>query len=138
MSFQNSLNQLQRFSPLAYILLRIVSGLAFSFHGMQKILGWYSSYQPELGSQLWIGGWIELVTGVLIALGLLFRPSALLASGTMLVAYVQFHWKLAFAEGGWLPAINQGELALLYCVLFLYLALQGPSLLAQPRSNSES
>ena len=115
----------KRAEPLAYAALRIVSGALFAFHGAQKILGWHAEHTPAVGSQLWLGGLIELVCGALIALGLLTRPAAFLASGTMAVAYMQFHWKFAFAGTMWLPAINHGELAVLYCFLFLYLAARG-------------
>lgn len=108
----------------AYTLLRIVSGLMFGFHGAQKVLGIMSEFKPPVGSQLWIGGVIELVAGPLIALGALTPYAAFLASGTMAVAYIQFHWKGAFDQS-FFPAINKGELALLYAVLFLYIACRG-------------
>lgn len=108
----------------AYTLLRVVSGLMFGFHGLQKVLGIASEFQPPVGSQLWIGGVIELVAGPLIALGLLTPYAAFLASGTMAVAYIQFHWQGALDKGFW-PALNKGELALLYSVLFLYIACRG-------------
>jgi putative oxidoreductase len=120
----------KRAEPLAYAALRIVSGALFAFHGAQKILGWHAEHTPAVGSQLWLGGLIELVCGALIALGLLTRPAAFLASGTMAVAYMQFHWKFAFAGAMWLPAINHGELAVLYCFLFLYLAARGAGAVA--------
>lgn len=117
---------LARFEPYAYAALRVVAGLAFSFHGMQRILRFYpSSPAPPFGSQLWIGGIIEIGTGLLVAAGLFSRPAAFLASGTMAVAYVQFHWKLSFAAGKWLPAVNKGELALIYAFLFLFIACRG-------------
>lgn len=110
----------------AYAALRVVAGLAFSFHGMQKMFGWYFTHpMPAVGTQLWVGGVIELVCGLLIAVGLFVRPAAFLASGTMAVAYTQFHWKLAFAAGAWLPGVNMGEPALLYCFLFLFIAARG-------------
>jgi putative oxidoreductase len=112
---------------VAYALLRVVSGLMFSFHGVQKVLGFYSDHQPPVGSQLWIGGVIELITGLAMAIGLLTPWAAFLASGTMFVAYVQFHWKLSFGAA-FFPAINQGELALLYCVLFFFVACRGGGL----------
>ena len=96
-----------------------------AFHGAQKILGWHSQFMPHVGSQLWIGGLIELVGGALIALGLLTRPAAFLVAGQMAVAYFQFHWKLAIAGGMWLPGINKGELAVMYCFLFLFVAAHG-------------
>src|SRR5690606_13031473 len=115
-----------RLEAPAYAALRIVAGLMFSVHGMQKILGWFTTRtQPPIGSQLWLGGLIELACGVLIAIGLLTRPAALVASGTMVVAYVQFHWKLALAENGWMPIVNKGELALLYAVVFLFIMARG-------------
>ena len=108
----------------AYALLRIVSGLMFSFHGMQKIFGVLSKFQPPVFSQLWFGGIIEVVGGLFIAAGLFTTCAALVASGTMAVAYVQFHWKLA-TDSKFFPAINQGELAVLYCFVFLFIACRG-------------
>jgi putative oxidoreductase len=112
---------------LAGLALRLVSGAMFAFHGAQKIFGVLSppAMHPAVGSQLWIGGIIELVGGALIAIGLFTRPAALLASGTMAVAYFQFHWKLQMNEWKFLPAINQGELAALYCFVFLVFAVSG-------------
>jgi putative oxidoreductase len=107
-------------------LLRIVAGAMFALHGAQKILGFpVAAGKPEMFSQLWFGGIIELVGGTLIALGLFTRPAALLASGTMAVAYFQFHWKLAMDHWKFLPAVNQGELAVLYCFVFLVFAMSG-------------
>lgn len=119
-----------RAEPFAYAALRIVSGAMFSFHGMQKILGWHAEMQPPVGSQIWIGGIIELVCGALIALGLFTRPAAFLASGTMAVAYIQFHWKFAVENGMWIPALNKGEPAVLYCFLFLFLAARGDGIMS--------
>ncbi|HAM41587.1 MAG TPA: DoxX family protein [Candidatus Omnitrophica bacterium] len=115
---------LERFSDDAYALLRIVTGFMFSFHGAQKILGVLSEFQPPVGSQLWLGGLLELVGGLAILLGFRTRLAAFLCSGEMAVAYVQFHWK--FQLGPQLfPAINQGELAALYCFVFLLIACRG-------------
>jgi len=115
---------LTRFTPLAYNLLRVIAGLMFAFHGVQKLLGVLSDHQPAVGSQLWIGGIIELSCGLLIALGLFTRLAAFLASGTMAVAYIQFHWKLAVDER-FFPVVNKGELAALYCFVFLFIACAG-------------
>jgi putative oxidoreductase len=116
----------------AYLLLRVVSGLMFSFHGVQIVFGVLFDTQPAFGSQLWFGGVIELCTGLAIAAGAFTSWAAFLASGTMAVAYVQFHWKL---EGGaqLLPAVNQGETALLYAVLFLFIACRGGGILSFDR-----
>ena len=113
------------FSGQAYALLRIVSGLLFAVHGMQKVLGIMTDHQPPVGSQIWIGGLIELVGGLAIALGVKTRLAAFLCSGTMAVAYIQFHWQFRFGTN-FFPVVNQGELAVIYCFLFLYIACTGP------------
>jgi putative oxidoreductase len=118
------LDFLDRLQDHGYALLRIVSGFMFSFHGAQKILGIYSDFRPGFGTQLWFGGIIELVGGLSIMLGFRTRLAAFLCSGTMAVAYLQFHWK-----GQWdknlLPALNQGEMAVLYAFVFLFIATRG-------------
>ena len=108
----------------AYAALRIVAGLMFSVHGMQKLFGVLTDSTPPVGSQLWIGGVVELVTGLAIAVGLLTTWAALLASGQMAVAYLQFHWRFAFDQQ-FFPVVNQGELALLYAFVFLFVACRG-------------
>lgn len=114
---------------VAYAAVRIVAGLAFSLHGFQKVLGLLTeSGEPtEAFTQIWIGGVIELAGGLMMALGLLTRGAAFLASGTMAVAYIQFHWKFQF-DAKFFPVSktgNGGELALVYCFLFLLFALRG-------------
>ncbi len=116
---------LERLQPSAYSLMRVVSGFMFTLHGVQKVLGLLAHHAPPaVGSQLWVGGVIELVCGVLIALGLFTRGAAFLASGTMAVAYTQFHWHFAF-DRGFFPVVNDGELAALYAVVFLFVACFG-------------
>jgi putative oxidoreductase len=121
-----------RIQLLAGALLRIVAGAMLACHGAQKILGVLTppGHQPAVGSQIWIGGLIELVGGILIAVGLFTRPAALLASGTMAVAYFQFHWKLELANWKFLPIVNGGELAVLYCFVFLVFAVSGAGALS--------
>lgn len=118
------MKQLSKFQEQSYAVLRIVIGLLFAFHGMQKLFGVMSEFQPPVGSQLWIGGIIELVGGLLVAAGFQTRIAAFLASGMMAVAYFQFHWKF---QGGpaFFPAINKGEPAVVYCFIFLYIACRG-------------
>ena len=125
-----------RHADKAYAVFRLVVGLLFAFHGQQKIFGWMAEVpQPATGSQYWWGGMIELVCGLLVALGLFTRPAAFLACGEMAVAYLQFHWKVftppftwdfagAFGERA-LPSVNHGELALLYCFAFLTIWFSG-------------
>ena len=107
-----------------YAALRIVTGLMFAFHGMQKVFGILTEFQPPVGSQMWIGGVIELVAGLLIAVGFLTSWSAFLSSGTMAVAYTQFHWKLAMGSA-FFPTVNKGELAVVYAFVFLFIACKG-------------
>ena len=114
-----------KFSDWALTLLRIVVGFLFFCHGAQKILGWFAepgapkmSFKfPELP---WFAGILELVGGALIALGILTRPVAFLLSGEMAVAYFMAH-----APHGFWPILNHGELAVLYCFVFLFLAAHG-------------
>ncbi|MBI4056717.1 MAG: DoxX family protein [Elusimicrobia bacterium] len=108
----------------AYALLRIVSGFMFAFHGAQKILGVLSDFQPPFGSQIWIGGVIELLGGLAVMLGFKTRLAAFICSGEMAVAYFQFHWKFQFGAN-FFPGINKGEAAVLYCFIFLLLACRG-------------
>lgn len=119
------MKQLEKFSGTAYALLRIVSGALFTFHGVQKMFGFLSTHpSPAIGSQVWFGGIIELVGGLLILIGFQTRLAAFLCSGTMAVAYCQFHWKFQMGEQ-FFPTINQGELAVLYAFVFLYIACRG-------------
>lgn len=123
------MNKLARFSDQAYALLRIVSGFLFFYHGAQKIIGIFGYSQPAFGSQLWIGGLIELVCGLLLVIGFQTRWAAFISSGTMAVAYFQLHWKVQF-DAGFFPANNGGELAALYSFIFLYIACRGSGIWA--------
>ncbi|TGE22948.1 DoxX family protein [Hymenobacter metallicola] len=113
-----------RYAPYVYALLRIVVGLMFAMHGSQKLLGFPGDKPPvELASLMGLAGIIELVGGLLIAVGLLTRVAAFISSGTMAVAYFMAH-----ASNGLLPIINQGELAVVYCFVFLYIWAHGPGI----------
>lgn len=115
------------YSAHAYALLRIVAGALFLFHGLQKIFGVLPEPEhaaPEIGSQMWFGGILELVCGLAIALGLRAGFAAFIASGMMAVAYCQFHWKFHLGAD-FFPIRNKGEPAVLYCFLFLYIACRG-------------
>jgi len=118
------LRWLSGWQPQLLALLRIVTALLFMQHGLIKIFGFPPGGQPgpqALGTLLGIGGLIELVTSVLILLGLSTRPAAFIAAGEMAVAYWMFH-----APKNLYPAINMGEGAVLFCFIFLYLASAGP------------
>src|SRR6185436_12491109 len=77
--------------------------------------------REPLDLMMTIGGWIELAGGLLLAIGLLTRPVAFLASGMMAVAYFMAH-----ANGGFFPIVNRGELAVVYSWLFLFIFFYGP------------
>jgi putative oxidoreductase len=118
---------LHRFSPTFYAILRIVSGFLFMCHGAQKLFG---AFGGHVQTDPWglSAGIIELVGGLLIMLGLFTGPAAFISSGEMAVAYFKAH-----AKNGALPIQNHGELAALYCFLFLYIASQGSGTLALDR-----
>ena len=107
-----------------YILLRVVAGLLFFQAGAMKLFGWFGGMPgggtAPLMSQVGIGGALEVFGGIAIILGLLTRPIAFILSGEMAVAYWQFH----APNGAW-PIQNQGQPAVLFCFIFLYMAAQG-------------
>ena len=115
---------LEKYADYAYALLRIMAGFMLSFHGAQKILGVFSEFRPPPGSQLWFGGIIELLGGLAVMLGFKARAAAFLCSGMMAVAYFQFHWKFQIGPNIF-PALNKGELAVLFCFIFLFIACRG-------------
>jgi len=112
--------------PRALSLLRIVAGFSFSLHGFQKLFGALGGLGGEggtaaFGSLIWFAGVLECFGGLLILLGLLTRPVAFLLCGQMAVAYFTSH-----SPRGFWPLLNGGELAVLYCFIFLYLTIAGP------------
>ena len=111
---------LGRVAPQIYALLRIVSGLLFAVHGAQKLLGVLGGQQVPIMSQFGLAGVIELVGGLMIAAGVFASLAAFVASGEMAVAYFQAH-----APKGFWPVQNGGELAVLFCFVFLYVAARG-------------
>ena len=112
-----------RFSAHTFALLRIVAGLMFAMHGMQKLLGYPpmpKGMSGPLPPMLMVAGGIELVSGFLIAIGFFTGIAAFIASGQMAVAYFMAH-----AHNGLWPIENKGELAVLYCFVFLFIAAHG-------------
>ena len=112
-----------RWAPHAFAILRIVAGLMFAIHGSQKLLGWPPGGPPQLPPLLRLGGVIELAGGLLIAIGLFTRVAAFFGAGEMAVAYFMAH-----APHGFLPLQNKGELAVVYCFLWLFVAAHGAGL----------
>ena len=106
-------------------IFRVVAGLVFITAGTTILYSYPPNPMPMPPmppmSQLWIGGVLEMVGGLLITLGFLTRPVAFVLAGQMAVAYFQFHFPQSF----W-PTANMGVAALLYCFLFLYLVFAGP------------
>lgn len=109
---------------VTWTLLRVVAGLMFFQAGSMKVFGWFggmpdgAKFDPM--TQVGIGGILEVVGGVMVMLGLFTRPVAFILSGEMAVAYWQFH----APKGNW-PIQNHGEMAVLYCFLFLFMAAYG-------------
>jgi putative oxidoreductase len=110
-------------TPRTLGILRIVTGFLFIQHGIAKLFGvphiaMFDGLQ--LFSVLGLAGILELIGGLLMIVGLFTRPTAFILSGQMAVAYFMAH-----ATHGFLPILNQGELAVVYCFVFVYFALAG-------------
>lgn len=120
----------QAWAPHLLSLLRIITAALFLEHGTQKVLGFppmtmmggggMPALPPAVMAAMKASGPIELVGGVLLLLGLFVRPTAFILAGEMAVAYFMMH-----APGGFFPIVNHGELAVLYCFVFLYLVIAG-------------
>jgi putative oxidoreductase len=116
------LKKLERFAPEILGTSRILVGILLACHGAQKVLGAFGGTPPGAPAAiLWTAGPIELVGGVLMAIGLFSRGTAFLMSGLMAVAYFMAH-----APRGFWPILNGGELAIAYSWFSLYLAARGP------------
>ena len=114
-----------KYAPYLYVILRVVAGLLFACHGAQKLFGVFGGVgQAGATVPLWslmgLAGVIEFGGGLLITLGILTSYAAFIASGEMAFAYFTRHF-----PGGFWPIQNGGELAVLYCFLFLYIAANG-------------
>ncbi len=115
---------MSNFNAQAYGLMRIVTGFLFFCHGCQKLLGFPMPLPAGTPSFIIYGaGPIELVGGLLVMIGLFTRYAAFITSGEMAVAYWMAHGTKAL-----LPLVNKGELAVLYCFVFLFIATQGGGL----------
>ena len=113
----------QQWAPRLLSVLRIITGFLFVPHGAQKLFGLLGARPggpPPLFSQIWFAGVPEFFGGLLILVGLFTRPVAFILSGMMAVAYFQAH-----APRGFRTIQNGGELAALYCFVFLYLSAAG-------------
>ena len=115
---------LGKYSNVLYALMRIIAGFLFACHGAQKLFGVLGGQKQEATLMI-AAGVIELAGGILIAVGLFGSYVAFIASGEMAVAYFKQH-----SPGGFWPIVNRGELAVLFCFVFLYIASQGSGILS--------
>ncbi|WP_172295190.1 DoxX family protein [Pseudoruegeria sp. HB172150] len=117
------INTLNAQAPRVLAILRVVTGLLFLQHGTQKLFGFPPSEmgQPPIASLMGVGGILELVGSILIIIGFQTRITAFILSGMMAVAYWMFH-----APSSIYPVLNGGELAIMYCFVFLYMVFAGP------------
>lgn len=109
-------------APRVLSILRIVAGLVLWQHGIQKLLHFPNAAAPgpAFGSLIWFAGAIELLLPPLLILGLFTRPVAFILAGEMAFAYFMGH-----APRGFFPSVNGGNLAIMYCFVFFYLAFAG-------------
>lgn len=115
---------LGKYSAFFYALMRFIVGVLFACHGAQKVFGVLGGTK-QTEAMMMAAGVIELVGGILIAIGFLTGYAAFIASGQMAVAYFIRH----APEGFW-PIVNRGELAVVYCFVFLYIASRGSGILS--------
>jgi putative oxidoreductase len=111
-----------KWSPVLLSVLRIVAAFLFMQHGAQKLLGFPGAgdHKVELMSLMGFAGCLELIGGGLLLVGLFTRPVAFVLSGEMAFAYFMVH-----APQGFWPLLNQGDAAVLFCFVFLYLSAAG-------------
>ena len=113
------MNFMKTYENHAYALMRIMAGFLFLWHGTSKYFS-YPRVSPAEGFVLVVGGGIELIGGLLIMIGLFTSPAAFIASGHMAAAY----W-ISHGTSHFFPILNEGELAALYCFVFLYISAKG-------------
>lgn len=117
-----------------YAAARIIVGLLFMQHGLQKIFGLFGGVPADTPAAIqWSAGLIELVGGALVAVGLFAAPAAFVASGMMAVAYFMAHQPRAL-----FPIVNGGEPAILYCWFFLLVAARGAGIWSVDASRAGS
>ena len=124
---------MQRFGGQTYALMRIMTGFLFLWHGSQKLLGFPLPAPDAPAFIIYIAGSIELIGGVLVMFGLFTRWAAFLCSGLMAAAYFMGH-----AKQGFFPLINKGELAALYCFVFLFISAHGSGIWSVDGARSKS
>ena len=121
------------FTAQAYALLRIVSGFLFFWHGSQKLLGFPGGVPDAPGYVLYVAGPIELIGGIFLVIGFMTRSTAFLCSGLMAAGYWMSHGTNAL-----LPIENRGELAVIFCFVFLFISTQGAGIWSVDAKRSKS
>lgn len=121
------------FESQSYAALRIVVGLLFLWHGTHKLFGFPMPAPEAPAFVIWVGGSIELIGGALVMIGLFTRWAAFLCSGMMAAAYWMAHGTQAL-----FPIENHGELAVLYCFVFLFVSARGAGIWSVDGSRGES
>ena len=112
---------MQPYNSQTYAFMRIIVGFLFLWHGSQKLLGFPGTLPEGVPAFIiYVGGSIELISGILVMIGLFTRWAAFICSGEMAAAYWMAHGTKAL-----LPILNGGELAVLYCFVFLFIAAHG-------------
>jgi putative oxidoreductase len=125
---------MQPYNSQTYALMRIIVGFLFLWHGCQKLFGFPGTLPEGVPAFIiYVGGSIELIGGTLIMIGLFTRWAAFICSGEMAAAY----W-MAHGTNALLPIVNKGELAVLYCFVFLFIAAYGGGLWSVDAARSRT
>ena len=120
------MKSLNRFSDPFYCIMRLVVGLMFACHGLDKIFGAFTPKEEALPTLMLVGGWVEIACGFLVAFGLLTRLAAFITSGEMAVAYFMIHVANAPTPAAkFFPILNHGELAVFYCWVLFFIFFYG-------------
>ena len=125
------IERFRSWAPYILSIFRFLAGVMFACHGAQKLFGWFGGLPPGIEVPAYIkygAGGLEFFGGILVALGLFTRSVAFILSGLMAVAYFKGH-----AINGFVPKVNGGEPAVLYCWLWLFIAAHGPGAWALDR-----
>ncbi|MBY3198309.1 DoxX family protein [Rhizobium laguerreae] len=122
----STFDRLSAYQPYGLAALRIITALLFIEHGTMKLFAFpVTQMEGSLPPLMLFAALLELIGGILILVGLLTRPVAFLLAGEMAVAYFMAH-----APSSFFPAVNQGDAAILFCFVFLYLVFSGPGAFA--------
>jgi putative oxidoreductase len=128
----SAFERLSAYQPYALAALRIIAALLFIEHGTMKLFAFpVAQMEGSLPPLMLVAALFELIGGILILIGLFTRPVALLLSGEMAIAYFMAH-----SPRGFFPAVNQGESAILYCFVFLFLAFAGAGAFAADKRTA--